>query len=332
MEGDNLQEIIVGKNDENQRLDRFLLKYLSKAPRGFIYRMIRKKNIELNRKKTKPEEILKAGDKIQLFLADDTIAKFKGDIKITKSDIKLDIVFEDENLILMEKPIGVLSHSDGEEVKGENMVDGLINYLIKKGEYEPKKEHNFKPSLSNRLDRNTSGILIGTKNYNALQSMNKNIRLGRVRRFYLTIIKGSLKEEIRVSNYLKKDTDKNKVTISNKEDEMNKEIVTIIKPIISNGNYTLVEVELITGRTHQIRAHLDYLGYPIIGDRKYGDNMVNKYFKEKYGLENQYLQSYKLKFEELVGNLSYLSNKEIKSLPENIFKDIRKDLFQEVNF
>lgn len=321
-----VQEIIIGENDSGQRIDRFLMKYLSEAPRSFIFRMIRKKNIELNRSRTKPEEMLKEGDKIQLFLADDTIDKFRGEIEINKSEFKIDIIYEDENIILINKPIGVLSHSDEDE-KADNIVDGMISYLIKTGAYNPEDEHNFIPGICNRLDRNTSGIIIGGKTYEALRELNKAIKEDNIERYYKTIVSGKIEEELLLEDYLIKDDNENKVEIIEEDLAGSKKIKTKIKPIKYMNGYTLLEVNLITGRTHQIRAHLQSIGRPIIGDRKYGDRTINEEF-QRYGLKDQYLQAYKIVFKNIGGQLSYLDKKSFKAQSVGILEEIETDLFK----
>ncbi len=321
-----LQELIVNRNDDGQRIDRFLLKYLNEAPRSFIFKMLRKKNIKLNNKKATPEDLIKEGDRIQIYLADETIAKFKKEIDINKISMDLNIIYEDENIIAMNKKPGILSHSS-DKLREENIVDGMVNYLIKKGDYVPRKEHNFIPGICNRLDRNTSGVILGGKNYETMKNLNESMREYKIARFYKTIVKGKLDKEIQLVDHIIKDEEKNKVRIVDKPSENSKKIVTNIRPIKTNGDYSLLEIELITGRTHQIRVHLASIGHPIIGDRKYGNREVNKLFKDKYNLTDQYLHGYKLRFVDPVGKLDYLVGKEIVADTFGYMKAIESDLF-----
>lgn len=321
-----MQEITIDKNESEQRLDRFLKKYLGEASSGFIYRMIRKKNIEVNNSRAKPETLIVEGDRIQLYLSDDTIEKFITKEKEIKSNLIPDIVYEDKNIILINKSAGILSHGANKGFE-ENIVDSMIFYLIQKGEYVPRIEKTFTPSVCNRLDRNTSGIIIGAKNYQALKSINKAIKEGMVRRFYKTIVKGTIKENFTHSAYLLKNNDKNKVEIRDKNFEDAKKIITVIKPIENKGGYTLLEIELITGRTHQIRGHLASLGYPIIGDRKYGDKIINKKFKEEYSLNNQWLHAYKIELNGLDVCMDYLNGKNFTAIASGKIGKIEKDLF-----
>lgn len=323
-----MKEIKVTRNESEQRIDRFLKKYMSNATKGYIYKMLRKKRIKLNGKRANPEDMITEGDTISMYLADETIDKFKRDEKELLDNVKLDIVYEDENIIVIDKPKGVLSHSAEGDYKEENIVSQMVSYLYKKGEYVPRLEKTFTPSICNRLDRNTSGLLIGAKNYEALKSINEAIKNRKIDKFYRCIVVGSVEKEMELRDYLEKDESKNKVAVSSRSGDNRKEIVTIIRPVKSSNRYSLLEVELITGRTHQIRAHLAAKGNPIIGDRKYGDSEENKKFKQKYGLESQYLHAYRLKFDGLSGNLEYLNGREFISEIKGSMKNIEEELLR----
>jgi len=322
-----LKEILIDRNEDNQRLDRFLKKYLAKASTGFIYKMLRKKRIKLNGNRANPEDIIKEGDKLQLFLGEETLENFKKDIKDIKSLTKLDIIYEDANLVLINKPIGTLSHAtDGEY--GNNVVDQLVSYLYEKGDYHPRIEKTFTPSICNRLDRNTSGIIIGAKNYITLQMVNDVIKKGYVKKYYKCIVKGRINSNKELKGYLVKDEEKNRVQISSREVEGGKDIRTKINTLKASSEYTLLEIDLITGRTHQIRAHLSSIGHPVIGDLKYGDSKTNRYFKDNYGLSNQFLHAYKVIFNGLSEPLDYLNGKAFVANMDKELDNIIRDLFE----
>lgn len=322
-----MREIIIDKNESDQRLDRFLKKYLAEAPQGFIYKMLRKKNIKVNDAKVQPETTIYEGDRIQLYLSDETIDKFIAQKEEVKSKLIPNIMYEDDNIILINKPVGILSHGASGEFE-ENIVDSMISYLIQKGDFVPRIEKTFTPSICNRLDRNTSGIIIGAKNYQSLKAINEAIKAGNIRRFYKTIVKGNIKKEFTAEGYLSKDEDKNRVTIHEDDSEGSKKITTVIKPLKNNNGYSLLEIELITGRTHQIRGHLSSLGYPVIGDRKYGNREINKRFNEKYSLDNQWLHGYRIEFHGLRDEFQYLNDKSFVSEVTGKERDIEKDLFE----
>jgi 23S rRNA pseudouridine955/2504/2580 synthase len=321
-----LKEILVDKNESDQRLDRFLKKYLANAPQTFIYKMIRKKNIKVNDGRSQPETTIFEGDKIQLYLSDETIDKFTLKKTEIKSKLIPNIIYEDNNIILINKPAGVLSHGASKEFE-ENIVDSMISYLIQKGDFVPRIEKTFTPSICNRLDRNTSGIIIGAKNYQSLKAINEAIKNGHIRRFYKTIVKGNVKEEKREEGYLIKDEDKNKVEIYKDDIEGSKKVTTHIKPLQNKNGYSMLEIELITGRTHQIRGHLASLGYPVIGDRKYGDRKTNMTFNEGTGLDNQLLHGYKVEFNGLSEEFEYLNGKTFISELMGMSADVAKELF-----
>lgn len=294
-----MKEIIITKNEEGQRLDRFLKKYLNKANQSFIYKMIRKKNIKLNNLKAEPEEILKQDDSVQLFLSDETIDKFREKKTLNLADIHFTTVYEDDNILVVNKPIGLSSQPD--ETSTKNLVDEIKIYLDAK---EENISFTFKPAVCNRLDKNTSGLVIAAKNYEALKQTNKAIRERSIKKFYMAKVHGIIKEDLELKDYLIKDEYKNMVKIVKEQAENSKLVVTNAHPVKTEGNYTWVEVEIETGRAHQIRAHLSSIGHPIAGDKKYG-----KKDNEKY----QVLHAYKLVLGGYEGELLYLNGMEIIS-------------------
>jgi 23S rRNA pseudouridine955/2504/2580 synthase len=327
-----VRELNVGKNEGNQRIDKFLRKYLPKASLGFIYKMIRKKNIKVNGGKIDNDYILKEGDMIQLYLSEDTVEGFseKKEVKTVRMSFK--IVYEDENILLVNKPFGLLVHGDSREKKN-TLINQVMSYLHGKGEYNPRDEKTFVPASVNRLDRNTSGIVIFAKNYETVQNLNKMIREKEyIRKYYLTIVKGSVRKGQELKGYLTKDEERNRVRLAAREDEDAKEIHTIYKPLKRTDEFSLLEVEIITGRTHQIRLHLSSIGHPIIGDSKYGNPRINQMVKKDFGLDTQFLHAHKIFFDKCVGNLTYLEGKSFEaSLPKRL-KDIEDRLLNDLDY
>ena len=305
-----MKEIIVGANEEGQRFDKLLSKVLDKATKGFIYKMLRKKNITLNNKKATGNEMLQANDLIKIFLSDETYDKFATEIKqdkstLNKKDIpngfKLEVVYEDKNILIVNKPVGVLSQKAN--AKDISMNEYIIEYLLKKKDITPEQLNTFRPSICNRLDRNTSGLLMAGKSLIGLQKLTEYIKNRDVDKFYLTIVKGEIKKNATIDGYLIKNEHTNKVKVYSSIDNLSDanvrsadKIKTRYTPIKTSKEFTILKVELITGKTHQIRAHLASIGHPIIGDFKYGDNKINEFFKEKYHLNNQLLHAYELVF------------------------------------
>ena len=322
-----MKEIKITESEQGQRLDKYLMKLFNQAPKSFIYKMLRKKRIKFNGGKSEGADILKSGDIITLYLGDDTMNSFMSEKTVSVTRKRFDVIFEDENIIIMNKPVGLLSHPE-KDSDNDTLIDEMLFYLKTKGEYEPSKTSTFTPALCNRLDRNTGGIVLGAKNLAATQALNEVIAEGGVDKYYLTMVKGIISSPTEFVGFLVKDGSKNKVTVLKREAEGAKKIITKVKPLAHSGNFTLLEVELVTGRSHQIRAHLKAMGYPVIGDRKYGDDRVNSYFKEKFALSNQFLFAYRVRFNVKKGILGYLDGKEFSAEPLGTFKKIKTEYFE----
>ena len=364
----------IEKNQANQRLDKFLGKYLSEAPSGFFYKMLRKKNITLNEKKAEGKEILRLGDRVTLWLADETIQKFGGYLprqeegdsgeKLYRQAYRqlqgIKVLYEDTHVLILDKPAGVLSQQAREGDLSLN--EWMIGYLLETGGMGCRELRLFRPSVCNRLDRNTSGLVLCGKSLPGSQALSELVRSRKVRKFYRALCVGGTEKtdwgnEIEIQGYLQKDARSNRVTIITPESPCQKEapegktqgeyIRTVYcpreqfsfpapspagklqksvgSPKRKTGVFTEMEIELITGKSHQIRAHLASIGHPLVGDGKYGDASVNQLFRQRFGLRWQLLHAWRLQFPALDGVLAPLSEKSIQApLPADFTAILRE--------
>ncbi|MDO9493149.1 RluA family pseudouridine synthase [Acetobacterium sp.] len=285
--------IVITENESNQRLDRFLKKLMPQASTGFLQKMLRKKRIKLNGQKSEPSTAITAGDVVQIYFSEDTIASFRTAStkkKLDKNSTVLDIIYENNDLLVLNKPAEVLTQPDKTEEL--SLIDYAVDYLIKKGDYDPKTNLTFTPACANRLDKNTTGIILVPKNYKTLQDVNEAIREDQTEKIYFAIVSGKPKAADEVVGYLKKDGDKNTVTFSVQQTApTDKKAVLNYETLESHGDYALLKVILKTGRSHQIRVQLAAVGFPILGDPKYGSRQVNSRLYEESGLKSQLLHS-----------------------------------------
>lgn len=313
-----MRELIIGKNDAGQRLDKFITKALD-LPMSLLYKSIRLKKIKVNRKRAENNTVLLEGDTVQCFLPEEFFEKKVSEHSFENITPKIDIVYEDENIMLVNKRPGVSVHED-ERGSTNTLITHIQSYLYKKGEYDPTGEQSFAPALCNRIDRNTGGIVIAAKNAEALRVMNDKIKKREIDKFYLAAVHGIPKSETAtIKGYLLKDEKNNLVRVYDKNPPKGaKEIITKYKVIARAKDTALIEVELLTGRTHQIRAHMAHIGHPLIGDGKYGVNREDRSRGYKY----QALCSYKLKFSFDTSEptvLDYLRGKEFKISKRDIY-------------
>ncbi|MBL4932360.1 RluA family pseudouridine synthase [Clostridium paridis] len=318
-------KIEIGTNEAGQRLDKFVRKLLKDVPLSAIFKALRKGDVKVNGRKQKEKYSLEIGDIVEIRnIESDQKKKELNFQRVDSGGLK--ITFEDENMLLVEKWPGVLVHSD--KKNGEpTLTDYVLSYLHEKGDYLPEKEITFTPAPCNRLDRNTSGIVFFGKNFESLKILNELIRERKVKKFYTALVKGRINDRV-YEGYILKDQENNVSKIYNDRIPNSKKIAMEVKTIQSNGAYSLIEIDLITGRSHQLRAHLAHLGNPIIGDSKYGDKKLNDFFYNKFGLNYQFLYAYKVIFKEVPEKFSYLKNKTIaESLPP-MFKKIKVDVFK----
>lgn len=313
-----MRELIIGKNDAGQRLDKFITKTLD-LPTSLLYKSIRLKKIKVNRKRAENSQILREGDTIQCFLAEEFFEKKVSRASFESITPRLDIIYEDENIMLLNKRPGVSVHED-EDGSTNTLITHIQAYLYQKGEYKPDEEQSFAPALCNRIDRNTGGIVIAAKNAEALRVMNEKIKKREIDKFYLAAVHGiPSPEAATIKGYLIKDSKNNIVRVYDKNPPRDaKEIITKYKLLAKSNGTSLIEVELLTGRTHQIRAHMAHIGHPLVGDGKYGVNKSDRAQGYKY----QALYSYRLRFsfdESEKTVLDYLDGKEFKIAKKDIY-------------
>ena len=322
---------MIEKNEAGQRLDKFLAKYMNEASKSFFYKMMRKKNITLNGKKCEGNEKLAEGDVVKLFLAEDTIEKFSSVQVQEVKKVDLDILYEDDEIILVNKPAGMLSQKAKET--DESLVEYLIDYLLGSGKLTESGLRAFRPSVCNRLDRNTSGIVAAGKSLAGLQMLSGVFKDRSIHKYYQCLVSGEIRDVKTVDGWLLKDEKKNQVRIltdveakrfgGRGGDEEPKRIQTKYEPIATDGRFTLLKVTLLTGRSHQIRAHLASLGHPIVGDSKYGG--VSKVNPSGRTVKYQLLHSYRLEFPKLAEPFAYLSGRVFEAPMPGYFASVLKE-------
>lgn len=311
-----MREIIIEKNDSGQRFDKFLQKYLKEASKSFIYKMLRKKNIKLNGKKAEGKEMLQSGDKVAIFFSEETLEKFTGNqAEIVYPSYPLSVLYEDEDIVILDKPSGMLS----QKAKPEDisLVEYFLGYLQSTGKWQPGG--SFTPGICNRLDRNTSGIVLAGKSLLGLQKISELIKTRKIEKYYLTIVEGVMTTSATIKGYLSKEEEKNKVQIFSESGEGRAYIETAYEPLADNGKYTLLRVQLITGKTHQIRSHLSSIGHPLVADVKYGGHPYS-------GLRTFLLHSTEVVFPALE-ELPSVSEKSFTAPLPKAFAKVSKELF-----
>ena len=334
-----MYQFTIKESEAGQRFNKYLQKLLPAAASSFLYKMLRKKNIELNGKKAAGNEVLKSGDTVKLFFSEETFLKFKaaGEQEAKSSSYEkafqslkgISVIYENEHMLLLNKPEGILTQKASDSDLSLN--EWMIGYLLYQKVISEQSLQTFKPSVCNRLDRNTSGLVICAKTLMGSQKLNEMIKTRAVRKYYRLFVKGRLEKELSLKGYLVKDEKTNRVSVIDKPVENSSYIETRFYPLQVFSDITYLEVELITGRTHQIRAHLAGTGHPLIGDYKYGRRTLNDEYRRKYGLKSQLLHAYRLEIPEIEGRLSYLSGKEFTAPLPYLFQKILKEEHVEEN-
>ena len=342
-----MKQLNITEHEAGQRLDRLLAKVFSRAGKGFLYKMLRKKNIVLNGKRAEGNEALKAGDVITVYFSDETYEKISASTPMPGSTESYDtgmssnrrnagkgsegavikekkrigkqvpkVVYEDKHVLILHKPAGMLSQKAKET--DDSLVDYVQEYLLETGCIDEERLLTFRPGICNRLDRNTEGLVIAGKTILGLQTMSELLRSRNLDKYYLCVVKGTVERPMRLKGYLTKDEAKNQVAIGN--GPQGEPIETEYCPIAATQMGTLLEVKLITGKSHQIRAHLASVGHPIAGDMKYGDAEYNRMMKERFGVRHQMLIAYRMVFPQLPEEFSGISGKEIKTVMPAVFE------------
>ena len=318
-----MRELTVKAGESGQRLDKYLAKYLKEAPKSFLYKRLRKKNITLNGRKADGSEKLQAEDCVRLFLAEETLEKFMG-TQTEAHTCSLDVIYEDDHVLFINKPVGMLSQKA--DKKDISLVEYLTGYLLEKGALTREDLLTFHPSVCNRLDRNTSGIVAAGKTMAGLQTLSGAFKDRSLHKYYLALATGRVEHPSYIKGYLWKNERTNKVTVTREPKKDALPIETRMRPLSysGTGDCTLLEVELLTGRTHQIRSHLASIGHPIIGDAKYGSREVNEAYRKKYRVTSQLLHAWRIEMPSFEGELSYLSGLKLTAELPALFKKVIK--------
>ena len=304
-----MKEIVINRNQEGQTIYKFVRKYFSSAPLSFVEKLFRIRDVKVNGKRVNKTYIVNNGDFVQIYVTDQQLEDFKKKVVIVQSKQKLNIIYEDENILICNKPSGLLVHGDEKENR-LTLSSLVLTHLYENGEYNPDENQGFTPGPAHRIDRNTSGLVVFGKNIKALQQLEELFKeRNSIHKYYYALVLGHLEGKGEINKPLFKDEEKGIVVIRS-VDKGGKTALTQYETVEKFKSYTLVKVCILTGRTHQIRVHFASINHPLLGDSKYGNFYENKVFEKKFDYKNQFLHSFSMKFDELNGVLSYLSNKE----------------------
>lgn len=319
-----MQKYLVKREESGQTLEKYIKKLFPLMPLSLLYKTFRKKDIKVNGHWEKEKFVINPDDEVSIYIDNDLLDSFKIDSTIIPSDeIKERVIYEDENVLIVNKPRGMLVQDDGKDLK-QSLDKLVLQYLVFKGEYDPSIENAFTPGPAHRLDRNTSGLVVFGKNIETLQYLFEIFKdHTKINKHYYTLVVGEVLEDGVIEAPLKKNPETGNVMVTSLKNG-GKRAKTLYHVLQRFDGYTLLDVSLITGRTHQIRAHLSYIGHPVVGDSRYGDFDINKYFEKTFGFKNQFLEAYELSFNDVDGPLKKL-NKEIITI------DLEKEYFNILN-
>lgn len=326
-----MKKVVITSNLEGQRLEKVLKKCLPDAPLSFLYKMLRKKNITYNGKKADGKEITAKGDEICFFLSDETYDNFSRSLKSINHEVasyekafkkwkNIMIVYEDEDVLFLNKPAGILSQKA--DAFDCSINEWMIGYLLNQGKITEESLKTFKPSVCNRLDRNTSGLILCGISLAGSQMLSSCIKERSIHKFYRTFVYGKIDQPGQLKGYLKKDEKQNKVRILKQQQSGTSYIETLYKPIELYNDYSYIEVELITGKTHQIRAHFDSIGHTLVGERKYNTSLKRKTFETEMGITCQLLHAYRVEFPQL-DHFPNISEKTFIASEPELYKRLR---------
>ncbi len=322
--------IPIGENEAGRRLDRFLRKYLEKAPLSFIYRAVRK-DVKVNGARKPAEYVLQAGDQLALYLSDEELARLRRDRKRGRTHKTFRVIYEDENVLIVNKPAGLLTHGNGQE-RRDHLANQVVDYLIEEGAYDPRRQSSFSPAPVNRLDRNTSGLVLFALNYPVQRLLNERIRSRQgIGKYYRTICLGRVEAPLDLVSSMTKDETRNQVTEHAAGTEGARLMRTEVRPLAAGAldrmPVSLCQVQIDTGRTHQIRVQMAGAGHPLLGDPKYGDPAANRLAREELGLTVQLLHAETLRFRDLPTPLAYLNGRSFTAQPPVRFQAAEEALF-----
>ena len=317
-----MREFLIDKNADGSTLEKFVKKQLPNAPLSFIYKVFRQKDVRINGIRKDKKEVIHEGDKVAIYVSEQLFDEFTAKKEIEKrDDISSLIIYEDESILLINKPRGMLVQKA--EANDVSLNEKVLSYLFFKEEYDPK-DNSSSPGPAHRLDRNTAGIVVFGKNSAVLRQLNELLqKKSSVEKHYITLVKGKVEEDGIVEAPIFKMTNRSQAFV---DYEKGKEAKTVYHVLASNDEYSLLDINLVTGRTHQIRVHMAFINHPVVGDNKYGDFILNKKIEQEYGFTNQFLEAYKLAFKKVDGPLSYLSRKTFKIDLDEEFKTLLTNL------